>query len=223
MLEDHARALSRGGKQLPAGRHGLSPQFVARSQRDRMIDAIAHAVADKGYARTSVADILGLAGVSRRTFYEHFDDKESCFLAAYETLAEQMLTEVAAGYLSETEWPLRIKASIAGLLSFFAREPAYARAGIVEVLAAGPEALQRRDRALRGLRVGFDPSRPEVPDHGLPPIVAEATVGGLLELVYRRVLAEGAEGLSAMEPEITYLALAPYLGHEQAREIAALH
>jgi hypothetical protein len=117
---------------------------------------------------------------------------------------------------------MRNKASIRGLLAFFEREPAYARAGLVEVLAAGPEALRRRDRALRGLQLGFDASRPEVPDHGLPAIVAEATVGGLLEIVYRRVVAQGAAGLLQMEPEITYLALAPYLGHEKARAHAGI-
>ena len=122
-LDGYSRSLARGGRQLKRGRHGLSPEFVARAQRDRMIDAMAHAVADKGYGPVSVADVLTLAGVSRRTFYETFRDKHHCFVASYEVVAGRMLREVGEGYASETAWPRRIAASVESLVDFFVREP----------------------------------------------------------------------------------------------------
>jgi AcrR family transcriptional regulator len=221
-LERYGRALPRGGSQLPAGRHGFSPEFVSRSQRDRILDGIAHAVAEKGYEATSVADVLGRAGVSRKTFYEQFADKESCFLAAYDAIFARILGRVVEAYESRRRWPDRVSAGLGALLDELAAEPAYARSGIVEVLAAGPEAIERRDAALRAFQTFYDPARPEVPDHGVAPIVAEATIGGIYEVIYRRLITEGAEGLPRLRPELTYLALAPYLGPAAAMRTAGL-
>src|SRR4051794_32391335 len=83
-------------RSLPRGPHGLAREVVAASQRGRLIDAIAHVVAEKGYARTTVADVIERAGVSRKTFYEHFRDKETCFLAAYDTGVEVLLATMRA-------------------------------------------------------------------------------------------------------------------------------
>jgi AcrR family transcriptional regulator len=216
-----ARARRRGD-QLPAGRHGLSPEFVAESQRARLIDAMARAVAEKGYLKTSVADVLALAGVSRRTFYEQFDDKEECFVAAYSKLAGDLLAAVANAYASQSEWPDRVAAGIRRLVRFVASDSAYARFAIVEVLAAGPEALRWRDGAVRAFETFFDESRPEVPRHGLPTLVAQATVGGIYELMYTTIIRDGAERLAEIEAELAYLALAPYMGHAEARARAGI-
>jgi AcrR family transcriptional regulator len=178
---------------------------------------MASAVAEKGYVKTSVADVLSLAGVSRRTFYEQFSDKQDCFVAAYGKIAGELLVQVATAYASQDDWPDRVAAGVRTLVTFFAGEPAYARAGIVEVLAAGPDALRWRDGAVRAFETFFDPARPEVPDHGLPSLVAEATVGGIYEVMYSTILRHGPERLLEVETQIAYLALAPYLGHEAAR------
>jgi AcrR family transcriptional regulator len=181
-----------------------------------MLEAMAHAVAEKGYEKTAVADVVALAGVSRRTFYEHFVDKEACFVTAYESIFQDIMASVVQAYESRRRWPDRLSAAIAALLERFASEPDYARAGIVEVLAAGPMAIAARDVALVAFRIFFDASRPEVPDHGAPPIVAEATIGGIYEVMYRRLVTEGSRSLQSLHPELVYLALAPFLGPKAA-------
>jgi AcrR family transcriptional regulator len=221
-LEQYGRALPRGGRQLPAGRHRFSAEFVATAQRNRLIDAMAHAVARKGYEDTAVADVIDLAGVSRKTFYEHFSDKEACFLACYDTVFAALLGRANDAYESRRRWPERISAGLDALLRELASEPAYARAAIVEVLAAGPAAIERRDASLRAFQQYFDASRPEVPDHGAPPIVAEATIGGIYEIIYRRIVTDGAAVLPALHPEVAYLALAPFIGARAALRASGL-
>src|SRR4051794_30309297 len=132
--------LTRGGgrraEDAPAGPHGLAREVVAASQRGRLIEAIAHVVADKGYPQTTVADVIERAGVSRKTFYEHFRDKETCFLAAYDTGVAVLLDTVRAAE--------GIRGRVRAYLGLLAAEPAFARTFLIEVQAAGPEALQRR-------------------------------------------------------------------------------
>lgn len=198
------------------GRHPFSREFVLRSQRERLLDAAAHAVADKGYEKTVVADIVARAGVSRKTFYEFFADKEACFVAAYEAIFADILASVFEAYESRRRWPDRLSAGLAALLERLASQPAYARAGIVEVLAAGSRAIAARDAALMAFRTFFDPRRPEVPDHGAPAIVTEATIGGIYEVLYRRILTGGPESLRALRGELVHLALAPFLGPKAA-------
>jgi len=221
-LERYERALPRGGQQLPGGRHRFSREFVTTSQRNRILDAMAHAVADRGYDNTAVADVLERAGVSRKTFYELFADKEECFVASYDTIFGRFMERGVVAYDAGKRWPERVRDGLGALLNEMAAEPAYARAFIVEVLAAGPTAIEHRDAALRSFHTFFDPSRPEVPEHKAPPIVAEATVGGIYEVIYRRIVTEGAERLPRIHAELTYLALAPFIGQAAAVRVAGL-
>src|SRR5512133_2005251 len=111
---------------LPAGNHKLPREFVLRSQRDRMLDAMAQACAAKGYGGATVAAVIAGAGVSRRTFYEHFRDREDCFLAAYDAILAQFLDEVTTAYRQpELHWPQRVRAAIGALLAFLVAEPAF--------------------------------------------------------------------------------------------------
>jgi AcrR family transcriptional regulator len=220
--EGQPRVRPARGRKLPSGHHHYSREFVARSQRERMLDAVARAVADKGYERASVADILARAGVSRRTFYEQFADKEDCFLSAYRTIFADFAAAALAAYQRRQRWPDRIAASLRVFISSLAEEPAYARAGIVEVLAAGPRAIELRDSLMQGFLPSFDASRPEVPNHGAPRIVAEATVGGIYEVVYRHIVAEGPQTLPGLLPELTYVALAPFVGPRMASRAAGM-
>jgi AcrR family transcriptional regulator len=133
--------------QLPRGRHGLSREQVTSSQRERMLRAMAEAVAERSYAKTPVAEVLRRAGVSRETFYEHFKDKQDCFLAAYDAGATIVLAAVAepAEPVAEADGPeQQIDAALARYLAMLAREPAIARTFLVEVYGAGPAALARR-------------------------------------------------------------------------------
>jgi AcrR family transcriptional regulator len=133
-------------EQLPRGRHRLSRADVEHSQRERLLLAMTEAVADRGYATTTVADVLRRARVSRETFYEQFGNKEDCFLAAYDAAATVVATAMADA-LGPAE-PVRVEARLERLLKRYlatlAAEPAIARAFLVEVYAAGPAALARR-------------------------------------------------------------------------------
>jgi AcrR family transcriptional regulator len=139
-------------EQLPRGRHGLSREEVAASQRRRMLEACFRVVAEKGYTRFTVADVIAAAGVSRETFYEHFRDKEDCFLAAYELSVEAVLAAMQAadpGEGDEGADPLdRYDRMMQGYLEVMAQQGGYARVFLVDVYAAGERALRRRREVL---------------------------------------------------------------------------
>jgi AcrR family transcriptional regulator len=141
---------SKIAEQLPRGRHGLSRNEVLASQRGRMLDAICQAVAQKGYAQTSVADVIERAGVSRETFYEHFADKEECFLAAYDLASVRLQEAIADAVSDEDADPLdQFDRAMAAYLQTMSEARAYARVFLVDVYGAGPKALTRRFRVFQ--------------------------------------------------------------------------
>lgn len=135
---------------LPSGRHGLAREVVVASQRTRLIDAMAQIVAEKGYPATTVADVVERAGVSRRTFYEQFDDKEACFLAAYDAGLAAVLARIGEAVADNpaAQWRDRARAGVESFLALLASEGAFAQALQVEILTAGPAALDRRREML---------------------------------------------------------------------------
>jgi AcrR family transcriptional regulator len=138
---------------LPRGPHKLSPQDVASSQRERILAAVIEAVAEKGYVHTSVADILKRAGVSRVTFYQQFTDKEDCFVTAFESrsgLLAEVLEAVSAEFVAEPgAGPLaRIDRILQTYLAILQAEPASAKALLIDVYAAGPRAIEHRNRSM---------------------------------------------------------------------------
>jgi len=134
---------------LPRGPHNLSREEVELSQRVRLLQAATEAVAELGYVKTTVADILARAGVSRATFYQLFRDKEDCFIAAYELnaqfVAAAMSAELenvrAAGELDPLE---KLEHVLGVFLTALRSAPALARVFLVEVYAAGPAAIEQR-------------------------------------------------------------------------------
>ena len=130
--------------QLPRGKHGLSRDEVHFSQRLRMLTAMGTSVGEKGYAATSVADVIRGAGVSRETFYEHFANKEACFLAAFDAGVDSLVTTMRGALGDAGDDPLeRLDRAIGAYLHAMAHGPAFARF-LVEVYAAGPDAIARR-------------------------------------------------------------------------------
>ncbi|HEU4974433.1 MAG TPA: TetR/AcrR family transcriptional regulator [Baekduia sp.] len=202
------------GRQLPKGRHGLSREFIVRNQRERMLDAMANVVADKGYAATRVADVTEYAGVSRKTFYEQFTDKEDCFLAAFDAIAGLMMEKLARR-LAEADdtWESKVHALLGEFLAFCAAEPAFARMCIVEVLSSGPRGLERRDQAM----ANFYPIIDQLPreELGSPswlsPITPNYLVGGIYEVIYSAIRRGEVERLPELEGELTSLVFRAYL------------
>lgn len=202
---------------LPRGAHGLSREFVAADQRARMIDAMADVLAERGYANATVAHVLEAAHVSRRTFYEHFDDKLDCFLATYETVVSEATHRMDDAQRPGEPWPAQLRAALAALFEFMAAEPSFARVLVVEPLAAGPAALERHSEAVRSTIPLFARGREhQYCPPGLPDSMEEEVVGGIASVVYWWVVAGRAAELSGRLPEIVYFALLPYLGHDAA-------
>lgn len=194
---------------LPSGRHGLAREVVVASQRSRLIDAMAQIVAEKGYPATTVADVVERAGVSRRTFYEQFDDKEACFLAAYDAGLAAVLARIgeAVEVNPAAPWRDRARAGVESFLALLASEPAFAQALQVEILTAGPAALDRR----RGMLVMFggiwrnvhERARAEEP--ALPPLPDEVFTilsAGLEELIRDCIRTRGSAALPELADPI---------------------
>ncbi len=133
---------------LPRGRHSLSREQVRASQRARMLHAMVEAVAQKGYASTSVADVIGGARASRETFYEHFENKQDCFLAAYDEAVRRLTDAMRGAAAGGAPAAGRFERVLERYLDAIAAEPALARTFLIEVYAAGPDAWRRRARVL---------------------------------------------------------------------------
>jgi AcrR family transcriptional regulator len=210
-------------RRLPRGPHRLAREEVLASQRGRMLEAMAHAVAEKGYAATTVADVVGGAGVSRKTFYEHFRDKEECFLAAWDAGVQVLVDAVEHAALdAEGEWRRHVRAGVRAYLHTLAAQPDFARTFLIEVRAAGPEALERRAEVharfaelLKTLHESYRADHPdEIPK--LPDEVFIATVGAVNELVTDRVRKGRTAELPELEDAISYLQIAFLAGHARA-------
>ena len=133
---------------LPAGRHGFSREQVAHNQRERLIAGLATAVAEKGYRAVTITDITKQARVSRRVFYENFEGKEECFLAAFEVVVGHIRELAAEAVAPSDDWPRQAIAAARAVLAFFAAEPDLARLCLVESQAAGPAVSARFHEAV---------------------------------------------------------------------------
>ena len=208
---------------LPPGRHGLPRDFVVHNQRERLIAGLAEAVAEKGYGGTTIADITRHAAVSRRTFYEHFDGKDECFVAAYDTVMAELRDRVSAAFEGADDWPHAVKAGIGAMLEFLAAEPSLARLCMVEALVAGPVVVERYDAAIQSFVPYFQSGRegrpPEVLAR-LSPTTEEALVGGMVSLISRRIIAGKAEELEELLPDLVEFTLTPYVGSAEAAKLA---
>lgn len=190
---------------------------MTESQRNRIHQAMVEVVSARGYPETRVVDVIGAAGVSRKTFYELFESKEDCFLAAYDVLLENLLAEATEAFESQAgaAWAERIGVALAALLEHLSRHPDEARFAIVEVLAAGPKALARRDAALRQFTGFLESGRSETAVD-LPGITSLAIAGGINELLYSEILHGAAGRLPSRLPDLMFWVTLPFLGAEGA-------
>lgn len=187
---------------LPRGRHAAPRAVVWRSQRERMLAAMAEAATDRGYGATAVADVVERAGVSRTAFYAHFENKEACFLAAYDAGVALVVGAIAAATRPHADDPLAaLDAAVRAYLEMLRDNPTFAHTFLQEVSAAGPRALARRsavhDRFGAMLAtVNGDATAPP------PPVLRRACVGAIHELVADHLRAHGAETLPDVHAEI---------------------
>ncbi len=215
------RPLSERLSKLPPGRHLIPSDFVSQNQRERMLLAMAELVASRGYQKTTIELIAKTARVALVTFYEQFSSKEECFLAAFDENVDAA-REVFAELLDpEQPWQEQIATGLEIFLEMVAKEQARAKLCIVEAQAAGSAALARYQGMLEGvapkLREGreFNPRSSRLPD-GLEVAIA----GGIAWLVHQRLVADEADGLKALLPEMLQVTLTPYVGEVEAGRAA---
>lgn len=197
------------GERLPAGRHGLPREFVAENQRERLLNGVVDAVAEHGYNATTIGAITEAAKISRRTFYEHFKDKEGCFLAAYEMID----THVRGAMLAAAErhpdpWPERVRASLTALLDALAGDLAVARFYLVEPLAAGGEVAARYRDAMAMLAEVLRPADGSAAVN--VEVRGQVLMGGITRLVVRRLEDGEPERLLELLPDLTELVTRTY-------------
>jgi AcrR family transcriptional regulator len=211
-----ARPLS-GERGLPRGEHNLPRGFVTHNQRERIFDAIANLTATRGYPTLSLDEVATEAAVSLQTFYAHFAGKEDAFIATYETGHARAMAVINQTLAREKSWIGAVRAGAAALLELLACEPSYAHLALVDVMIAYPHMAQRAHQAndfyagLRDLRTARDSPSPL-----LSPVVGEAIVGGVFELLHDYVLRGRSRQLPELADHVVYIALAPFMGAEGA-------
>lgn len=212
----------RASHQLPPGRHGLDRSYVTANQLERILDAVADVVSFKGYVAMSVEDIVSAAGVSRRTFYDNFRSKEDAYLASFDAIGAEAVRRVAAAYDASASFPEGVVACLRAFLELAASETRYADMCLVEVLAAGPAAIARRNAVMRSLAELLQRGAETMPDAIHPPaLTAETVIGGIYEVVRTRVLQGQATDLVGLLPDLAYSMMLPYMGHEATDRVMA--
>lgn len=198
--------------------NGLERERVIGIQRARVLAAMAEAASEHGAANVTVAHVVERAGVSRRTFYELFDDRDDCLLAALEESARQAATRVVAAYQQRGRWRDRIRAGLVALLSFLEEEPSLGRLLIVETLAAGPRALRLRNELLSHLIAAVSEGEVEARRAAKPSqLVAEGTAGAVLSVLHGRLSRDEPAGLIELAGPLMSMIVLPYLGSAAAR------
>ena len=184
---------------------------AAEGHRARLTGGLAAAIAEKGYATVTIADVVGHARVSKRTFYEHFADKEACFLALYSETSDELLDLIAeAAASADGPWDERLGAAARAYFERVAGEPELIRAALLEIQAAGPRArglrreVQRRySEQLRALSIAAAAEEPGI--SALTPALATAVVGGLNELMVEAAEAGQAARMGELAAAATEL------------------
>lgn len=185
---------------------------------ERILRALAAVIAEKGYPETTVAEVVGRASTSQRTFYENFSNKEDATVAALDSGSAQMLAAALPAFRRATDWPGAVRATQEAMFTFGIEEPEYARLGAVEMYAAGKRALEQREVVTEGMEGLLAPGYELKPD--TPQIASEAIGGALYALFYDHVKQKGPERLAEMVPLAVYVTLAPFLGGEGAFKAA---
>lgn len=207
-----------GGKlRFPPGARVLPPGLVGVVQRARLISAMLEAVAEHGWRDVTIDEVVVRCNVTRTTFYAHFSNMEELYLLCLDSVVTHVQTRLAialpngAGSLPDT-----FRLSLTELMRFVSEEPDAARALIVDARCSFPDAAMRRDALLEQLEkcIHVQIRSERVAD--APKITPSGIVGGVASLLYTRIVKGETDGLDALVPQMVYLALVPYIGHDAA-------
>jgi AcrR family transcriptional regulator len=192
---------------LPRGRHNLSREDVLGSQRRRLIRAMLDQVAEKGYPATTVGDVVSAARCSRNAFYELFEDKEACYIAASDEAGADLLATLNAAAQAQDSWLGALRSGTRSYLHWWVQNPRYAAAYLIDLPAAGRRALEQRDRVyadfagmFEGLAARARAEQPLLPP--LPPLAPRLLVMSITELIAQEVRMGRVDSLMDLEDEL---------------------
>lgn len=206
---------------LPAGHHGLSPEQVAESQRERLLAATAEVVAERGFADAAITEIVKRASVANRVFYQNFKGKEEAFLAAFDALADHLVELIGEAAAVEPDWPQQILAALRATLVFFDSEPVLARFCLVAPFTATATiAAHCRDALARAIPYLAEGRRLGRKANDLPPSTEDSLLGGVVSQLSRNAFAP-ERPFADLLPDLVEFVLSPYLGAKKARALAA--
>jgi AcrR family transcriptional regulator len=209
---------------LPSGRHDLPREYVVKNQRERIVDATAAIVAEKGLAALTIPEIASRASVSHETFYEMYPTKQDAFLGTQKVGLHQAFQIAVGAYEQhkQGDWPRGISEGLRALILYLQSEPAHAHLSIVDTFAVSPDTLAIRDEVLQGFSYYFrPPERPPAKDGiEVPDVAAEAVVGGVWQVLHHYVAHGAFAELVQATPQLNYLLLSPFLGPKKAAKAA---
>ena len=183
---------------------------------------MAREVAARGYRATTITELVKQASVSTRDFYEHFEGKEDCLLAAFDAVRDHLEELITAAIAEQPDWPHRVIAALRTALDFFAGEPDLARLCLIEPVSATPTIAIRFREAVLACVPALSLGRDEMEDgSSLPPSTEDSLLGGVVSLTTRSILSGETEKLPALLPDLVEFTLSPYLGVDRAVELAA--
>jgi AcrR family transcriptional regulator len=190
---------------------------VSSPKRQKILEGMLEAVGTSGYDAASVREVLVRTGLYRQAFYDNFADKEACYLEAFSFGVARLEAIALAAAAAEESWQSKLRAGLAALLEALDADPVVGRALIVEVHAAGPEALQSRAETMKRVADFIDSARDASPDaEAPPPIAAEGIVAGMHAVVHAKLAAGEDGGFRELLPDFMYFAVLPYFGSEMA-------
>jgi AcrR family transcriptional regulator len=206
---------------LPRGPHALPQDLVAANQRQRLIAAAAAAISERGYADLAVQDLVDRAGVSRRTFYQLFEDKLDCVFAAHDDAFSRLNTLIVDACASEEAWPDGVVAAVRAALEFAAESPDQARLILISSHTSSEPALARRGRAAHEqLAALLRSGRQRAKGGPAPPAATEEAIIGAAASLVGNCLMDEPEDLPDLNPELVQIILTPYVGDTEARRFA---
>ncbi len=216
-----ARARRAEGR-LPSGRSDLPRQFIVKSQRERIVDATAAIVSEKGLAGLTIPEIARRANVSNQTFYSIYPSKHEAFLGAQKVGMHQALQVAVKAYQAQgDDWPRAVAAGLGALIDYLASEPAHAHLNLVDTFAASPQAIEIRTTSMHAFASYLRPGLELVEDPtAVPQVTAEAVAGGIWQVFHHYIENECVDQLPEAAPQLTYMALTPFIGAKEAATVA---
>jgi AcrR family transcriptional regulator len=184
-------------------RRAAKREQVSDEQRVALALAMIDAVAEQGYGKTTVADVISRAGVSRKTFYRHFSNKQECFLATYDQISARAIRRMEQAYQDADGWPGRVEAAIRALFEAAIESPGAVRLVLIEINALGPAGIERWERSIVHYERFVHEALKLAPGEGaFSDAVVKAVIGGLNRVLYRRVLRGERAELLAVIPDL---------------------